>query len=189
MLRKKHQEKILLQKKNLLSQKMRWIDYILSFLFFCGLILNVFTITIFRKTVIDWEVPTGIWLGFGLMSMLCLRKYSAKYYHIRNILWELFITIGSFGGFFTYGFMATNYYFLDKNEIETIKTTIIKTGHFAEGQSGCGNAHAHVNIKGKEKQLVFPCGFEIVKYKFITVKLQRGFLGYDRIMEQIPENQ
>jgi len=158
-------------------------------LFLSGLILTIFEINIYRKTIIDWKIPTGIWFGIGLLQLIWLRKYLAEYYDTKSIIWQLVFSIVSFGGLFTYGFMATNYYLLNENETEKIKATVIKTGHLAKGKNGCGNPYAHIIIKGKEKELIFPCDFEIEKYKFVTVKLQQGFLGFDRVIDQVPENE
>lgn len=181
---KNEYQKQTLQKKD----KLKWINYILMVLFFSGLILTIFEIDIFRKTVIDWKIPMGIGFGIGFISMLWLRKYLSEY-QTKNIFLQLVFSVCSFGGIFTYGFMATNYYLLAKNEGEMIKATIIESGYLAQGQYGCENPYAYIYIKGTEKQLIFPCGFEIEKYKFVTVKLQRGFFGFDRIIDQVAENE
>lgn len=150
--------------------------------------MTVFEINIFRKTLIDWKIPTGIWFGTGFISLVWLRTYLVEYYGTKHILLQLVFSVCSFGGLFTYGFMASNYYLLDKNQVQIIKTTIIETGHLAKGKNGCGNPYARVDIKGTEKELVFPCGFEIDKYKSVSVKLQGGLFGFDRLLEQTPEN-
>ena len=181
------QKNSLPQKNNCTRRRIKGKNTILTFLFFCGLILTVFEINIFRKTVIDWKIPMGICLGMGLISWVWLRKYLAEYYNTKNIFIQLIFTICGLGGLFTYSFMAINYYFLQKNKIEIIKGVIIERGHLAKGKSGCGNSYARINIKGIKKELVFPCDFEIDKYKFVVVKLQCGFWGFARIIEQVPE--
>lgn len=85
--------------------------------------------------------------------------------------------------------MAANYYLLDKTEPEIIKAKIIKAGYLAKGKNGCGNPYALIYIKRTEKELVFRCDFEINKYKFVSIKLQCGLFGFDRIIEQVPENE
>ncbi len=85
-----------------------------------------------------------------------------------------------------YVFMATNYYFGKNNKIETLQTEILKTGHLAKGKGGCGLPYADVIIKKSDKQLIFPCDFEIEQYKYVDLTLQEGLLGFDVIIAQIP---
>jgi len=177
------------QKDKPVLKESKWVNYSLTFLFFSGLVLTVFEINIFRKTIIDWKIPTGIWLGVGLISLRWLRTYLAENYNTKNVFLQLVFCVGSFGGIFAYGFMATNYYLLNNNEPKIIKTSITKTGHLAKGRNGCGNPYAYVKIKGVEKELIFPCNLEIEKYEFVLVTLQRGLLGFDRILDQIPESE
>lgn len=182
----KKQRQTLTQKSSPIEKKIQWINYALTFLFFSGIILTIFEINIYRKTVIDWKIPTAIWLGIGLISLFYLRKYLAEHYNTKNIFLQLVFSVCSFGGLLTYSFMASNYYLIDKVETEIIKTPIIKTGHLAKGKNGCNNPYVDVYIKGAEKELIFPCDFEIEKYKFVSVRLTRGLFGFDRILEQSP---
>jgi hypothetical protein len=174
-------------KENISSHSKEMRNFILFLLFVTGLILTVFEINIFRKTVIDWKIPTGIWLFTGFVSLFWLRKYLIECWDTKSLFWHLFFCVVSFGGFFVYGFMAINYYLPNKNKVKIIKATIHETGHLAKGKFGCGNPYAYVYIKGELKELIFPCGFKIDNNQFVSVKLQRGLLGFDIIVEQIPE--
>ena len=166
-----------------------WISPALTFLFFTGLILTIFEINIFHLTIIDWKIPRGIWLGVGVLVLIFFRKVLTDYYDTKNIFLQLVFTVCSFGGLSTYGFMASNYYLNGNIETETLKTEIIKNGHLAKGRSGRGEPYANVIINGTEKQLIFPCGFEIERYKYVNIKLRRSFLGFDLILEQVPTNE
>lgn len=143
-----------------------------------------FEIDIFHKTIIDWEIPAGIWLGAGLISAIIFQKNMREYLLIDSIFWRLIICAGSFGGFFTYGFMAANYYLEVGKTTEIVKVRIIETGYLADGGSGCEEPYAYVNIKGAEKQLIFPCEFELENYKFIKLKLRPGIFGFDKVLGQ-----
>ena len=166
-----------------------WINPALTFLFFTGLTLTIFEINIFHLTIIDWRIPTGVWLGVGIFALIFFRKVLREYYDTKNIFLQLVFTVCSFGGLSTYGFMASNYYMNASIETETLKTEIIKNGHLAKGRSGCGEPYANVIINGAEKQLIFPCDFEIERYRYVNIKLRRGFLGFYLILEQVPTNQ
>jgi hypothetical protein len=158
--------------------------YFAGALFFCGVVLTIFEINIFRKTIIDWKIPGSIWLGTGLVSIFFTRKYLE--HETKNIFMQLFINICGVGGILAYSFMATNYYLLDDKTTETIKTKIIKTGHLAKGKSGCEEPYADVRIKDFEKKLIYPCDFEMDKYRFVIVRTKKGFWGYNRILSQVP---
>jgi hypothetical protein len=172
------------QKNKPIDKNLQWMNYVLASLFFGGIILTVGEISIYRKTIIDWKIPTAIWVGVGLTSVIYLRRYLSHY--TKNIFLQLVFSVCSLGGLLTYSFMATNYYFIDKVKTEVIKTPIIKIGYLAKGKNRCEYPYADVNIKGEEKELIFPCGFEIAKYKFVSVSLKRGLWGFDRILEQTP---
>jgi hypothetical protein len=180
----KQKGQTLSQKERPIDKNLQWRAYVLIFLFFSGLILTVGEISIYRKTIIGWKAPTAIWLAVGLISVIFLRKYLSSY--TKNIFLQLLFSVCSFGGLFTYSFMATNYYFIDNIKAEVVKTPIIKTGHLAKGKNKCEYPYADVNIKGAEKELIFPCDLEIEKYKFVSVSLKAGLWGFYRILEQTP---
>lgn len=177
-------EQTLSQKNKPVDKNRQWLGYVLIFLFFSGIILTVGEISIYRKTIIDWKIPTAIWLGVGLISVIYLRKYLG--YYTNNIFLQLLFSVCSFGGLLTYSFMATNYYFINNVKTKVIKTPIIKTGHLAKGKNRCEYPYADVNIEGAKKELIFPCDFEIEKFKFVSVSLKPGLWGFDRILGQTP---
>lgn len=40
----------------------------LPILFIAGLVLTYFEIEIYQKTLISWYIPTGVWIGSGLIT-------------------------------------------------------------------------------------------------------------------------
>ena len=174
------------QTKKAILGKMNFKNIGLSLLFFSGLILTIFEINIFHKTIIDWKIPTSIWVFTGLLFAPFMSKHLVNYYNTTGLFLQLVFNICSFGGILVYIFMATNYYFGKDNKLETFQTEILKTGHLAKGRNGCGSPYADVFVKKSDKQLIFPCDFEIEQYKYVDLTLQKGLLGFDIIIAQIP---
>ena len=85
--------------------------------------------------------------------------------------------------------MATNYYFRKDTQLEIIKTKISRTGHLAKGNYGCANSYADIIVKDCDKELIFPCGFEIAEYKFVNLTITKGILGFDIIMGKEPSTE
>jgi hypothetical protein len=151
---------------------------VLTILFFAGLILQVFAIGIYRNTIIDWKVTSIIWLFTGLISQRFTATILNTYYRTTNYFMQLFFNVCSFGGMMAFCFLSINYYFNTEAQTEIVKTLIVKTGHLAKGRHGCENPYADVEIQNTTKQLVFPCDTEIEKYKFVSLTIRKGFLGF-----------
>ena len=173
----------------LIKNKSSRTNIILSTLFFTGLILTIFEINIYHDTIIDWKIPTAIWFFSGLLTLPFTSKYLVNYYSTTNIFMQLVFTITGFGGLLVFSFMAINYYFSLDSRSEIIRTEILKTGHLAKGRNGCGNPYADVIIKSAEKELIFPCDFDIEKYKFVTLTVKRGLLGFDIVLDKKPSTE
>ena len=174
------------QTKKVTFGKMNFKNVGLSIFFFSGLILTIFEINIFHKTIVDWKIPTSIWFFGGLLFAPFMSKHLVNYYNTTGLFLQSVFNICSFGGILVYVFMATNYYLGVDNQSETIRTEILKTGHLAKGRNGCGNPYADVKIKNSDKELIFPCNFEIERYKYVDLILKKGLLGFDIILAQIP---
>lgn len=174
------------QSKKIKFKKLNYINIGISILFFSGLILTIFEINIFQKTIIDWKIPTGIWFFTGFIFLPFTAKYLVNYYETTGFFLQSVFNICSFGGILVFIFMATNYYFHFDSQTETYKTKIIRTGHLAKGRSSCAPPYAEVVIKHLDKQLIFPCDFEIERYKYINLTVQKGIWGFDIILNQTP---
>lgn len=167
------------------KSKINWVSGALTALFIGAIILTVFEIEIYRKTLINWVLPTFIWVSIGLILTPLTSSFLKKYYDTDSFFLRLIFNIVIWGGLVIYSFMATNYYFPRDNS-KIIKTKIIKTGHLAKGRYGCGEPYCDVVIDKKEKQLTFPCDFEIEKYNFIELTIKKGLWGFDIIIDKRP---
>jgi hypothetical protein len=182
------QEKYAISRQTAQTKKTKYnkINYVLTVLFFSGLVLTYFEILIFRKTVIDWKIPTGIWFFVGLAMTFVTTELLDKYYKTTDFFLRLVFNINAFGGLTVYIFMSLNYYFQPSDESKKMKVSIIKTGHLAKGRSGCGEPYAHINIQGEEKELIFRCDIEIENYKFVDLTVKKGLWGFDIITTKTP---
>lgn len=163
--------------------KVNWISIILSILFVFGVILVIFEIDIYRETIIDYRIPTCIWILPGLLITPFINKFLAKYYNTHSFLLQAVYNIGAWGGLFVYSFMAINYYFPSENE-RSVTVEILDTGHLASGSQGCGNPYTEVFIEGREKQLIFPCNYDLEHFTHIDLTLTKGFWGFDVIKDK-----
>ncbi len=162
------------------------IKYTLTALFFLGLILQLLQTSLYAQTVINWKIPVAIWLCAGISGMNYVRKSLLKHYHTREIFLHLFSATIGIGSIVTYAFMAANYYLPASSKLEILKARISERGHQSRKRGSCGAPYACVNIKGTQKQLTFPCDFNIKEFNFVIVKLRHGILGFDRILEKTP---
>lgn len=157
-----------------------FISAILTFLFFLGIFLTILEIYIYRNTLIVWTIPTLVWISSGLLLTPFTSNLLRVYYDIEGIILQLFFNIVTFGGIICYIFMGLNYYFPIGSE-KAYQVEIIKTGTLAKGRNGCGNQYAEVKLKGKDKELVFPCGFELSGNRSVSMTVKLGLLGFDII--------
>ena len=94
---------------------------------------------------------------------------------------QLLFNIAGIGGIVLFLIMATNRYILLSNEEKILITKIVKTGYLPKSKYGCANAWAEVEIDNVIKEIIFPCGLEVLGRDKIEVKLKRGVLGFDVI--------
>jgi hypothetical protein len=163
-----------------LTADINWVNSLLTVLFIGALLLTVFEIHIYRKTLIHWAIPTLIWFSTGLIMTPLTSNFLKKHYSISSFFLQLVYNVVTWGGILIFTFMATNYY-LPKDDPETISTKIITTGHLAKGVDGCGEPYCDIVVRNIKKQLVFPCDFDLENYQEIELTIRKGFLGFDII--------
>ena len=167
-----------------LATNINWVNTLLTVLFIGSLYLMGSEFHIYRKTLINWAIPTGIWFGTGLILTPFTSNFLEKHYSTNGFFFQLVFNVVTWGGLIIYSLMATNYYCPNDNSTQ-ITSEIIKTGHLTEGRGGdCSEPYCEVIINSKEKQLVFPCGVEIENYKYVDVTIKRGLLGFDIITDK-----
>jgi hypothetical protein len=164
------------------KKSLGWITAVICLSFFFGSVLMIFEIGIYRKTIIDWRVPTGIWLlaGFAAMPFTksILVKTGAEFWGLR-----LVYNIEAIGGVLTFAFMWMNCHFADSQE-RKVTAAVVSTGQLAKGRYGCRNPYAKVKFGRESKQVIFPCDFVMGNQQLAELTLRRGLWGFDVIIKQ-----
>ena len=139
--------------------------------------LAVWSINIYRNTIIDWKIlvpPVIIGIVFFLVSFWrILLNFGYK-------LWAILFICSICGGCLAhFGTMYLNQKF-SRTETTTETYTIERKGTLAKGRSGCNEPYAVINFDGLEKELIFNCDISDIIYKYSKVKISysKGFLGY-----------
>jgi len=151
-----------------------------------GIILMVFEIHIYRKTIIKTTIPISIIFTVGLIAFFFDRKNYNKTYSISGFFFPLGQNIISWGFITCYLFMATNYYLSDKNT--TVYNFTIKGKSSLAGSRG-NRSHTKpvvtVDYFGFDKELVFtyPDTKKIEEADSVTIKIRKGFFGFDVLNE------
>ncbi len=69
-------------------------------------------------------------------------------------------------------------------EVHTENVNIIKTGVITNLEYDYESPYADINYHGREKQLIFHANENPENKKTITLKIRKGFLGFDVIAEK-----
>jgi len=167
------------------TPKYKLIKGILSVAFLAGLISLVFEIDIYQNTFISLPLLLSIWVSIGILTTVLLVIFFPRFKigRMGRSAWILIIPFiyntVALGGIFVYILMALNFYNAAKG-VTLQKLAIIKYGSIS-GTHSCRQGYAHVIYKGHEKEVVFPCGTETERYKFVQLTIQKRLLGFDII--------
>ena len=147
-----------------------------------GLVILVFEILIYRKTIIHTYIPISIILIVGFLSFYFNRQHYNETYNLTGNFFPIMQNLISWGFISGYIFMATNYYLADKKTSQY--RFIIK-----EKSSIPGRRHHRDERKPLvtidyfkfEKELVFPHtdSDKVDKAKSVVVTVRKGGLGFD----------
>jgi len=158
-------------------------------MFFLGLLSIIWEVEIYRKTIIDWFIPTLIILFSGILAFyIDFKKFKAtnKYVGKELYLYSMMHYFVGFGFIVSSVFMLTNYYLSNsKNVIQTYK--ILDRTELPSGKSSGKSKPAFIiNYKGKNKELVFYSEYldSLNYYKEIQLTSKKGFLGFDIIIQK-----
>lgn len=146
-------------------------------LFIAGIGLSVWSVYIYRDSLIHWSIPFCLAFFSGLAVSLYNHKFLIEKFKKKNYFLIAIFNIASFGSIICFLVLFLNFYFAKEN-IDVVKVPILESGNLAKGKNGCGNPFAHVEINGFPKELIFDCRVEISKYKFVEVETQQGLIGY-----------
>jgi hypothetical protein len=168
-----------LQKQN--KKYTKWQKfYFISFI--TGLVLMIFEINLFRRTIIHLWIPVAIILTVGIISFLFNRTHFNLTTHSNGWFFPLLQNIASWGFISCYFFMAMNYYFA---KVEQHKATFeIKSKSSMPGSRGHRNKRkplVTIDYFGFEKELVFTYKDteKVANATMVMLISRKGLLGFD----------
>ena len=113
--------------------------------FITGMLLLIWSIRIYRATIINWKVLVAPTIVGGIAGViLSWRKFIRFSYPIWATLMIGFVTGSSIVYF---SFLYVNERFANNAQITEI-FVIEKTGRLAKGRKGCGNPYAVIKFYG-----------------------------------------
>jgi len=180
-----------MQKKGLIKERVsegnKKLDALITVLFFLGLILLLWEIFIYRRTIIELKIPLLIWLIPGIfLTPLLYDKFNKidgmRAHWILHYVAHTCLT----GAFLLFGFMALNFYVADDYSIHK-QFEIIRKGSLPgpKGHRDERKPYVEIDYNGLEKQLVFKHSEteKIDSAKFVNLTVRKGLWGYD-ILDQ-----
>ena len=154
-----------------------------------GLILIIWEINIYRKTIIPFWIPFIIIILIGAWkTWLNYKKYISTYKKEGGNLFFAIVQYTVVWGFSICSiFMISNYYLA--NSKKQIKNFTIEERSSLPGRKGNrGNRKPTfiINYEGLKKELVFSPSYysKIDEYTEVTLLTQNGLFGFDIILEQ-----
>jgi hypothetical protein len=159
------------------------LDNLIGFLFILGLILLIWEIFIYRRTIIELKIPLLLWLTPGVFMTPLLYK-RMNYIDGMKAHWTLHYILHTCmtGAFILFAFMASNLYFAD-NQIKNKTFDIIRKGSLpgSKGHRSERKPYVMINYEGMEKQLIFsfPETERINSAKKVNLAVKKGLWGFD----------
>jgi hypothetical protein len=171
--------------KGRVSEGNKKLDNLVVFLFILGILLFIGVAIIGNKTIIDFKIPLLICLTPGII-LTPLFYNQLNYIDGLKIHWiaHYFLHTCMTGSILLFSFMATNYYFADK-EITTKKIEILDKGSSSgpKGKEEERVPYVIINYDNLEQKLKFSY-FEtevIDSAKFVNIFIRKGFFDFDII--------
>jgi hypothetical protein len=159
-----------------------WKGFYTIFAFF-GLILMCLEIPIYRNTFIKIGILLFIVLFIGVITFFLSKTHYKKTYNLKGVFFPLLQSILSWGFISSYLFLATNFYFADKDSTEHILK--IKSKSSIPGARTKINRQptAKFDYSGFEKEIVFYYSDSklVDKAESIKLHIRKGALGFDII--------
>lgn len=158
-----------------------WKGYY-TLMFFLGLVLIIFEISIYRNTIIEVYIPISIILVIGLFAFYFNKQHYKKTYSLKGNFYPIMQNLISWGFISGYIFLATNYYFaenLTTNYKFKIKEKSSMPGskyHRSESQP-----LVRFDYFNFEKELVFTFSDteKVNSADSVKVFVRKGGLGFD----------
>lgn len=191
MQKKKTRKEKIAEQQNIKKKEKSAFDkreLLINLLLLVGLLLTIFEIVIYRKTIIKWQFLFLIWLLIGVISSIFFFKFWKENvkdeFGNSSKLLTLFYNCVTFGGITVYVLMLVNFKSPEIN-VETYKLEILRKSTMS-GHNSTRIPIADIEYKGLIKTIVFTPREKkkLDGAKYITLKTKRGNLGYDVIVEK-----
>lgn len=153
-----------------------------TLMFFLGLILIVFEISIYRKTIIDTYFPISIILVIGLFAFYFNKQHYKKTYSLKGNFYPIMQNFISWGFISCYIFMAINYY-LAENVTTNYRFKIKEKSSMPDSKNHRSEREPLVRFDyfNFEKELVFHFSDteKVNSADSVKVFVRKGGLGFD----------
>jgi hypothetical protein len=160
------------------------VDIIKFVFMIAGMILIVFAVVLYRKTIIAPAIPVGITLSVTCIAFLARKKEAAGMPVFRGYFLAFMSALIFWGFLACYALMAINYYAAE-NRIQHYTFKIEERGSLVGPKRHRERRSPTVTINyfGFEKELVFPYEDtqEVKAAQNVKLFVRRGYLGYDII--------
>ncbi len=162
-------------------------------MFFLGLLLMIWEITIYRITVIDYKIL--LLLIFSVSSIFTILDFNAfeNTFEIEGSKLKLYF-LAFIQNTVSWGFIAcstlvlSNYYLATDEITSTRQFDIIDRSSMPgpEKRRSERKPLIRIDYDGKRKELVFPHEYypELEAYKRVTITTKKGFCNFDIIVQQ-----
>ena len=81
-------------------------NVIFNALFFAGMLLTLWELDIYKKTLIDYRIATSLWIVPGLCLTPVLRKTLALHINTNSLFLQLIYNVVTWGGIIVFTFMV-----------------------------------------------------------------------------------
>jgi len=174
-------EKLLVRER--VSPGDKKLDNLISVLFVIGLILLVWVVFIYRRTLIDVKIPLLIWLVPGIfLTPLYYNKFNRIDGRRAHWVLHYIAHTGMTGAFLLFGFMASNFYFAGNQSLNR-RFEIVSKGSIPGGKGHRNERQPYVVIDygGFKKELIFtfPEEEKIDAARYVDLTVKQGLWGFE----------
>jgi hypothetical protein len=156
--------------------KINKLDRILKSLFFLGIILNLFCIKLYSKTVINFSQLVILYLLTGLVFFFFFDKIFKV--QLQKVYKFVYTTV-VFGSSLASLLLSINFYLNSTKEIYTEQFQL-SNQRYGLRQT----PKADIKIEGIVKTFIFSKSIKIEDYQSINLKLTKGKLGFTIIQDK-----
>lgn len=156
---------------------------LIPLLLFCvAMGLSIWGIHIYRITIIPVKI---LFATISIGAIILLPIVSLVFKPLSGF-WRIAMSIIVGAGLSYFLALFANKQF-SSPEVQSTICPIIKTGSLSgKIRSKCRRTYAIINYQGKEKELIFDCGYDktITSYSSVRIDYKMGLFGYPIIMKK-----